>query len=114
MAKLNVLVIALFGALAIYTFFSISIEGANFLPGFVDDLMSLSWRGQINLDLITFTTLAGLWVAWRHEFSTGGIIMGLIVVGGAMLLFAPYLLYAIRQSKGDFTILLMGAQRTES
>ena len=114
MSKLRALIIALFGALAIYTLFSISIEGVNFLPGFVADLMSLSWRGQINLDLITFTTLAGLWVAWRHGFSVGGIIMGLSVVGGAMLLFAPYLLYAIHQSKGDFKTLLMGEQRSES
>ena len=39
---------------------------------------------------------------------------GFTVVEGAMLLFAPYLLYAIRQSKGDFTVHLMGKQRCES
>ena len=114
MAKLRMLVVVLFGALTIYTLFSVSIEGVNFLPGFFADLMSMSWRGQVNLDLVTFTTLAGLWVAWRHDFSTAGIIMGLIVVGGAMLLFAPYLLYAIRQSKGDFTVLFMGQRRLQS
>ena len=114
MTNLRNLIIVLFGALTIYTLFSVSIEGPNFIPGFVSDLISLSWKGQVNLDLITFTTLSGLWVAWRHNFSGGGILMGVAVLVGAMMVFAPYLLYVISKSKGDFTVLLMGQRVVES
>lgn len=111
MTTLRRLVLALFAALAIYTLMTVSTHGPNFVPGFTADLLSLSWRGQVNLDLITFTTLAGLWVAWRHKFSTGGVMMGLLVFLGAMLLFAPYLLYATGKARGDFAVLLLGEHR---
>ena len=114
MSLLRNLTIALFVALAVYTVFAVINDGLNFIPGFIADLMSLTWTGQINLDFVTYLTLSALWVAWRHHFTPGGIVMGVIVFVGAMLLFAPYLLYAISKSNGDFAVLLLGENRARS
>ena len=108
MTQLRNLVAALFLLLLVYTLFVVVRDGANFFPLIVAEILAVGWAGQITLDLITFTTLSGLWVAWRHNFSAGGIALGLVVVVGAMLAFAPYLLYAIHQAQGDARKLLLG------
>ena len=108
------IVIVLFGFLAIYTVFTIANVGINFVPVFVADLMSVTWRGQIGFDFLSYLILSGLWVAWRHDFTGGGIALAIIVVLGGMLAFALYLLFAIGRSEGDLNIMLLGQQRTKT
>lgn len=108
MTHLRTLVVLLFATLAIYTLLVIPQHGVNFIPGFVGDLMALDWRGQVNLDFITYLVLSALWVVWRHRFSTLGMVVAMAVMVGAMILFAPYLLYAMYRAKGDIKALLLG------
>ena len=112
MTTLRSLTISLFAILAIYTIFVIWQEGANFVPGFVGDILAVTWRGQINIDFFCYLAVTAWWVAWRHKFSAGGILLGLVVLVGAFLFFAPYLLYAIARSNGDMATLMLGENRT--
>jgi hypothetical protein len=35
----------------------------------------MSWSGQFNLDFMTFLGLSAVWVAWRHQFTRGGVAL---------------------------------------
>ena len=89
-------------------------HGWNLLPVFFGDLAALTWPGQFNADFLTFLFLSGLWLAWRHRFSAGGLCLGVLGVFGGMLLLAPYLLGASLRAKGDVRVLLLGMARAES
>ncbi len=114
MATLRNVTICLFAILAIYTFFVVSSEGANFVPVFVRDILSVTWSGQFNLDFISYLTLTAFWVAWRHRFSAAGIVLALMALVGGILFFAPYLLYAINNARGDFPTLLLGGNQAHT
>lgn len=98
-------------ALAVYTVFAVANEGPNFVPMFLNDLTALGWTGQIFLDLVCYTTLSGLWIAWRHDFSPLGLVLGLIAVPGAWLFFGPYVLIASIAAEGDLVSLALGPTR---
>jgi hypothetical protein len=51
-------------------------HGWNLLPVFPGDMVAMTWPGQLNADFSTFLLLSGLWLAWRHQFSVGGILLG--------------------------------------
>lgn len=89
-------------------------HGWNLLPIFFGDMATMTWPGQFNADFMTFLLLSGLWLAWRHHFSAGGVCLGVLGVFGGMMLLAPYLLYASFQAKGDIKILLLGKMRAEN
>lgn len=108
MTFLRAIVLSFFTLLLIYTIFVVSNHGMDFITGFVTDVFSVTWRGQINIDFAFYLLLSGLWVAWRHHYSSGGIALALAVMVGGMLLFAPYLLYAIKRSDGDLLAFLLG------
>jgi len=86
-------------------------HGWNLLPVFFGDIAALTWPGQFNSDFMTFLLLSGLWLAWRHQFSAGGIFLGVLGVFGGMMVLAPYLLYASFRANGDIAILLLGKAR---
>ena len=54
--------------------------------------------------------LAALWVAWRHDFTPGGIALGLLALFGAVMLL-PYLLWATANAAGDVRVLTLGRRR---
>ena len=111
MSFLRTITIILFLALALYTAVVVPSHGLNFVLTYFGDLLALDWRGQVNLDFLSYLVLTAFWVAWRHQFSGGGIVLALLVLVGALLLFAPYLLWAISKSNGDMKTLLMGENR---
>lgn len=82
--------------------------GWNLFPSFFGDMVAMTWSGQFNLDFTCFLLLTGLWIAWRHQFSPGGLAFGLIGTVGGMMVVAPYLLFATFQSNGDMEMLLLG------
>lgn len=82
-------------------------HGWNFMPIFFGDIASLTWPGMFNFDLMCFLTLSALWLAWRHHFSPGGLLLGLLGFFGGTMFLAPYLLYAIYQADGDIKVLLL-------
>jgi hypothetical protein len=86
-------------------------HGWNLLPIFFGDMAAMTWPGQFNADFMTFLLLSGLWLAWRHQFSPGGICLGFLGVFGGMMVLAPYLLYASSRANGDIGVLLLGAAR---
>jgi len=83
-------------------------HGWNLLPIFFGDIAAMTWPGQFNSDFMTFLLLSGLWLAWRHQFSAGGISLGVLGVFGGMMVLAPYLLCASFQANGDLKVLLVG------
>ncbi len=89
-------------------------HGWNLLPVFFGDIAAMTWPGQFNSDFMTFLVLSGLWLAWRHQFSAGGISLAVLGVFGGMMVLAPYLLYASFQANGDMRILLLGKARAGS
>ena len=89
-------------------------HGWNLLPVFFSNIAEMSWSGQFNLDFMTFLGLSGIWVAWRHRFTAGGIGLGIVAFFGGMMFLAPYLLWAIARARGDAAVLLLGEGRARS
>lgn len=105
---------AVFAGVGVYTFIVGMDHGWNLIPVFFSDIAAMAWPGQFNLDFMTFLGLSGLWVAWRHHFTPGGLALGgLFFVGGIMVL-APYLLYASYQADGDMKRVMLGEKRAKS
>ena len=86
-------------------------HGWNLLPIFFSNIAAMTWSGQFNFDFTTFLALSGLWLAWRHHFSAGGLALGVLGLFGGMVVLAPYLLYASYKANGDVRILLLGNTR---
>lgn len=103
-----VLVIFLLGG---YTIFVGLNHGWNLLPIFFSDIAAMTWPGQFNFDFTTFLALSGLWLAWRHRFSPGGLALGVAGFFGGMMVLAPYLLYASYRENGDIKAVLLRAEK---
>ena len=97
-----------------FTCVVISNHGWTLLPIFFGDIATMTWPGQFNFDFMCFLILSGLWLAWRHHFSVGGLVLGVVGVFGGIMLLAPYLLIASYKANGDAKILLLGKVRAES
>ncbi|MEW6076744.1 MAG: hypothetical protein AB1724_02915 [Thermodesulfobacteriota bacterium] len=107
----RVYLVILLIVLTAYTLMVANKHGWNLLPIFFSNIFEMSWSGQFNFDFMTFLSLSGIWVAWRHQFSAGGIILGVIAFFGGMMFLAPYLLYAAFQAGDDVTVLFLGKNR---
>lgn len=94
-----------------YTSITVSNHGFNLLPVFFGDMATMGWPGQFNLDFFSFLCLGGLWLAWRHHFSIGGVALGLFIFAGGMPFLASYLLFHSVRSGGDIRVLLLGDAR---
>jgi len=81
------------------------------LPVFFGDMRAMTWPGQFNFDFMGFLLLSGFWVAWRHRFSPGGLILGLVAILGGIMFLSLYLFVASHKSKGNVQELLMGRSR---
>jgi hypothetical protein len=101
-------------AIISFTGVVISNHGWNLLPIFFGDIAAMTWPGQFNFDFMCFLILSGLWLAWRHHFSVGGIALGVVGVFGGIMLLASYLLIAGYKANGDVKILLLGKARAKS
>lgn len=78
------------------------------------DLVAMNWPGQFNFDFMCVLAVVGLWVAWRHQFTPAGIVLGLGgFLGGAFFL-TTYLFVNSYLAGGDPAVLLLGKKRVES
>jgi len=77
-------------------------------------MAALNWPGQFNFDFMCFLTLSGLWLAWRHHFSLGGLALGVLGIFGGIMVLAPYLLFTSYKANGDIKILLLGKIRANN
>jgi hypothetical protein len=111
MTAFRTLLAAIFAGIAVYTAIVVADHGMNLLPVFFGDMAKLGWPGQFNFDFMCMLLLSGLWVAWRHEFSGVGVVLGLLAALGGAFFLTAYLLVASRQAKGDAAALLLGKRR---
>jgi len=111
MTAFRILLVTLTMALGAYTVIVVMEHGLGLFPIFFGDIAAMGWPGQFNADFFCFLTLAGLWLAWRHHFSPGGVVLGLATyVGGAPLVMI-YLLIQSFRADGDMRVILLGARR---
>jgi hypothetical protein len=89
-------------------------HGWNLFPVFFGDMAAMTWPGQFNFDFTCFLTLFGLWLAWRHHFSPGGLALGVLGFLGGIIVLAPYLFFASFKANGDMKALLLGKVRANS
>ena len=98
-------------ALGAYTAIVGAQHGWNLLPIFFADIAAMTWAGQFNCDFMGLLSLSALWLAWRHQFSPGGLALGVLGFFGGMMVLAPYLLWASVRANGDVRELLLGPAR---
>jgi hypothetical protein len=55
--------------------------------------------------------LSALWVAWRHRFSSAGLLLGVLAIFGGSLFLTAYLVIVTGQAKGDMKEVLLGRTR---
>ena len=110
MGALRIYLSIIFVVILGYTSVTIANHGMNLLPVFFGDMATMAWPGQFNLDFMLMLTLSGLWVAWRHEFSPGGLALGLLAVFGGAMFLSTYLLILTSRDR-DVRRLLLGPGR---
>ena len=110
MTALRILLILLFINIVIFTITASNAEGWTLIRIFIDDIKSMSWNGQFNVDFSSYLTLSALWIAWRHRFSISGIAIALVALVMGIMVFAPYVLMVSLKAKGDVKQLLLGEQ----
>jgi hypothetical protein len=111
MKAFRALLVFMTAAVLAYTGLVVSHHGWNLLPVFFGDMAAMNWPGQFNLDFSCLLMLSGLWLAWRHQFSRAGIVLGLLGAVGGTLVLAPYLLVAGHRAGWDVEVLLLGRAR---
>lgn len=97
--------------LAGYTAVVIQNHGWNLLAVFFGDMGQMGWPGQFNLDFMFMLSLSAIWVSWRHQFSGGGLLLGLLAFTGGSMFLGIYLLVLAAQTRGDVRELLLGKAR---
>jgi hypothetical protein len=105
------LLIVLWAILAGYTTVVVANHGMGLLEVFFSDMAAMGWPGQFNADFASLLTLSALWVAWRHQFSAAGLLLGILAFFGGGLFLTAYLLVVSGQAKGDPKALLLGKVR---
>jgi hypothetical protein len=114
MTAFRILLVVLWTIIVVYTGIVIANHGWGLLEIFFRDMAEMGWPGQFNLDFTSLLTLSALWVAWRHEFSRGGLALGLLAFFGGGLFLTTYLLVVSTQAKGDMKEVLLGKARATS
>jgi hypothetical protein len=111
MTAFRAALVLLWLAVAGYTGVVVAHHGIDLVSVFFSAIGALDWPGQFDLDFLGLLLLAGLWVAWRHEFSARGLGLGLLAAVGGILFMAAYLLVLSLQCKGSMKEVLLGARR---
>ncbi|TAD86929.1 MAG: hypothetical protein EAY75_06880 [Bacteroidetes bacterium] len=103
----TVLIVQTIGLLT-YTFFAFQTEGADLFSVFTNNVLSLNWSGQFNLDFLCYLTLSGFWIMWRDKFTKKSIILGLVAMVLGIVMFAPYLLWLTNKENVNIKRVLIG------
>jgi hypothetical protein len=97
--------------LAGYTAIVIANHGMGLLKVFFGDMAAMGWPGQFNLDFMFLLLLSAIWVAWRHQFSSAGLLLGALAVACGSLFLTAYLFVVIGQARGNLKEVLLGKAR---
>ena len=111
MTAFRVLLIAIFAIVLGYTGVVIANHGMGLINIFFGDMAAMGWPGQFNLDFLFMLTLSAIWVAWRHQFSIAGLLLGLLAFFGGSLFLSTYLLVLSWLTRGDLKQILVGTRR---
>ena len=76
MTLFRLFLVAVIATVGAYTTVTIANHGMGLYPIFFGDIAEMAWPGQFNLDFLFFLIFSGFWVAWRHEFSVAGLVLG--------------------------------------
>lgn len=114
MTGFRILLVLIFTAVVVYTIFVVSNHGLGLFPIFFGDIAQMNWPGQFNMDFLGFLVLTGFWLAWRHDFSPGGIALGLLAVVGGVPYLTAYLLFHSFRTNGGIAVLLVGESRVST
>lgn len=108
MKAFRLLLAVQFLTIIIYTIITGINHGWNLLTIFFSNIIELNWSGQFNLDFMFVLFLSGLWIAWRNQFTTKGIILGFIGFVCGIMFLSPYLFYLSFKTKGSIKEILIG------
>lgn len=111
MTLFRILLITIIAVVGVYTAIVIAKYGMWLYPIFFGDMADMTWRGQFNLDFLCFLIMSGVWVAWRHAFSVGGLVLGFAAFNLGAPFLAAYLLVESVRNKGDSAAILLGKAR---
>ena len=111
MTAFRMLLVVIFGTIAVYTVIVVANHGPNLFPVFFGDITKMGWPGQFNLDFMGFLLLSGLWLAWRHHFSPAGLALGVLGFFGGAPVLTAYLFLVSFSVNGDVKQLLLGSTR---
>jgi len=111
MTTFRALLIVLWALIVGYTAIVIANHGMGLLNVFFGDMAAMGWPGQFNLDFMSMLTLSGLWVAWRHQFSSVGLALGVLAFFGGALFLTAYLFIVSVLARGDMKAVLLGQAR---
>jgi hypothetical protein len=95
-------------ALIVYTALAMENEGFTLFQIFTNNIVSLQWNGQFNLDFSCYLTLSGLWIMWRNKFSSSSILGGIVAMIMGIIVFAPYILFLVTKERGDLKKVVIG------
>ncbi len=111
MALFRVYLVVVLACTTIYTTVVTLQHGWNLFPAFFSNIAAMTWSGQFNLDFLSYLGLSALWVAWRHQFTSRALALGVAAFFGGTMFLAPYLLWASAEARGDVRGLLLGKAR---
>lgn len=111
MTALRILLALMAIVLIVYTALAVSNEGLNLFANTIPAIGEFGWQGQFHLDFVTYLVLSGIWIAWRHHFSAGGIVLGVLAANLGIIFLAIYLIIASYRANGDMAQILLGEQR---
>lgn len=111
MKLFRIFLVVLFLSTLFYTIVVGVNNGWNLVNVFFRDVTAMIWAGQFNLDFLCHLMLSGLWIAWRNNFSTKGILLGVLGSVGGILVLAPYLFALSFKVNGNMKELFMGKIR---
>ena len=102
------------GTIGAYTVYVAMEHGMGLFPIFFGDIAEGTWPGQFNLDFLGMLLLSGFWMAWRNNFTPGGLVLGVagVFLGAPML--ALYLWIVSQQTNGDVARMLLGDKRANA
>lgn len=112
MNAFRVLLVIIWLVIASVTVVVIGNHGLNLFPVFFGDIRAMDWRGQFNVDFMSYLTLSAFWLMWRHKFSPAGLLLGVLGFFGGALFLSTYLLIISYQVKGDVLELMLGKERS--
>ena len=111
MSAFRALLGVIFLSIVAYTVVVIANHGMTLFQVFFGDVAKMGWAGQFNLDFMGFLVLSGFWLAWRHQFSPGGLALGVLGFFGGAPVLTAYLFLASLRADGDPAVLLLGPGR---